>query len=94
LDLHVFSSFKSYYANLRTQPTKPQLKGKVLRTLHALHNASDAGDVYSAWRLGAIEIKVPSDAHHPGAVSLRTAMAVIGKACSDAQTRLAESDGQ
>jgi hypothetical protein len=57
LNLHVFSSFKSHQANLQTRPTEPQLEGKPLPILYAWDNASYVGVAYSAWRLGAIEVK-------------------------------------
>jgi hypothetical protein len=63
---NVSSSVKSQCANLYTRPTKLQLEDKLLRTLHARHNASYAGVGYRAWRLGAIELKRPGDPHHPG----------------------------
>jgi hypothetical protein len=93
LQLRAYCSLQSHDPYLRTRPTKPPLKGMMLHALHARHNASYAGVVYSAWQPDAIEIKCPSNRHHPGVLDLRAAMAIMRKACSDAQTWFSESNG-
>jgi hypothetical protein len=89
----VSSSLRSNSANLHTRPTKPQLEGRLLHTLPAWHNASYAGGVDSAWRLGAVEVKRPGGSHHPDRMNRCTIIVIVRKACSDAQEWFAESDG-
>jgi hypothetical protein len=43
----------------------------MLLALHTRDNTSVAGVMHSAWSLSAIEVKRPSDPHHPGIVNLQ-----------------------
>jgi hypothetical protein len=86
--------FKSYEANLHTRLTKPQFEGKLLRTLHTWHNPSYVDVVYGPERPGAVEVKRPGDAHHPGVANICIMMDIMRKAGSDALPWFAESDGQ
>jgi hypothetical protein len=79
----VFDPSKFASAKLYTRPTQSQLEDKPLRGLHAWHSASYAGGVYSAWRLSAIGMKRPGDAHHPAVVNLHDIVAIMRRSCSD-----------
>jgi hypothetical protein len=94
LDLYIFGSFKSRYANLHTRSTSSQLEGKLLRTLHVWHLASYAGVMCSAWKLGAPAVKRLGDPHHPGVVNIRTLVAIMRKAHSNAREWFARSERQ
>jgi hypothetical protein len=73
---------------------KTTVGGQAAPHLPCAAQCSYAGVVDSAWRLDAIEVRRPSDPHDPGVVNLRTAMAMMHKASSDAQAWFIESDGQ
>jgi hypothetical protein len=85
LDLTVFASFKRHYANLRRPQVKPQLEGKILRLLHAWHQATYVGCIDGGWRLGAIDVKPPSRGQGIGVVNIRTMNEIMMHNCPDAE---------
>jgi hypothetical protein len=84
LDLTVFGSFKRHYANLRRPQVKPQLEGKILRVLHAWHQATYVGCIDVGWRHGAIEVKPPSRGQGIAMVNIRKMNEILMQNCPDA----------
>jgi hypothetical protein len=85
LDLSVFGSFKSHYANLRTPNVKPQLEGKILRVLHAWHQATYVGGVDAGWRRGAIDVKPRSRGPGVGVLNIRRMNEILEQNCPDGE---------
>jgi hypothetical protein len=83
LDLRVFAPFNAHSCNLRSRPTQPKIEGKLIRALHAWHEATWCACIYQGWMAGGIEVRRPLSPEAPAVINAWKVSKILKANCPD-----------